>query len=408
MNLVIVEDRFSASNPTTASMVLALPHLREAGCGVEVWADRIDDDLREMCEFRQLRTFDLAFAPPILSWLLQHVNGGIRMLGRKMRGMDEDVCYVSSGGRFLFADVSVFHFYNKAWLRIQRAGIEWGPESPLKGMRSLWGWLEDSLALRSPWTKTYLPVSDAISDEMRRDFPRRSSMIRTLPNAVDAQRYSPELRRRDGAKLREEFGYTEHAKILLFVSQGHLARKGFWLALKSLAALRTGGEMRGRIVLLGGRAKKLARLERQLAALHPDWREWIDLVGWTDRVQDYMAAADALFFPSYFEAFSLVEIEAAAMGLPLILTRHHGSEMILEDGVNGVACGFEVGEIVATLRKFFDQPMEIAEPTIGRALQPQQWARQFLAEVKAAVATAIAPAKQGDDIFAIPERDAKS
>jgi glycosyltransferase involved in cell wall biosynthesis len=405
MKLVIVEDRFSASNPTTASMVLALPHLLEAGCEVEVWADSIDEGLRESCEFRRLRVWDVPFAPPVLSSLVRHVQGGLWMLRRKLRGQGESVCYVSSGGRFVFAGVSIFHFYNRAWLRIQRNGMEWGPEWSLKGWRSLWGWGEDSAALHSPWTKRFLPVSDAIGDEMRGDFPKRANVIRSLPNAVDAKRYSPLLRREKGAELRDEFGYEDEEKVLLFVSQGHLARKGFWLALKAVAALRADGDERARMVLLGGRPKKVEKLERQLGGLYPDWREWLELEGWTDRVQDYMAAADALFFPSYFEAFSLVEIEAAAMGLPLILTRHHGSEMILDEGENGLTCGFQVDEIVATLKAFFAEGLEVAEPNIGRALSPEQWARQFVSEVERAMASGAA--EVDGKIFAIPESDAK-
>ena len=410
MKLVVVEDRFSASNPTTVSLVLALPHLLAAGCEVEVWADSIDDELREVCEFRRLRVGDVPFAPPVLSSLMRHLQGGLRMWWRKLRGEDDsEVCYVSSGGRFVFADVSVFHFYNRAWLRIQRAGMEWGPEWSLKGWRSVWGWLEDSASLRSPWTKRFLPVSDAIGDEMRRDFPRRAEVIRSLPNAVDAGRYSARLRREKGAELRDEFGYEEDDRILLFVSQGHLARKGFWLALKAVAALRAEGDERSRVVLLGGRARKVEKLERQIGGLYPDWREWVELEGWTDRVPDYMAAADALFFPSYFEAFSLVEIEAAAMGLPLILTRHHGSEMILEEGENGLACGFEVEEIVATLKRFFASGLELSEPNIGRALPPELWAGQFLTEVKRAMADGLKREAESPDgeIFAVPERDAK-
>jgi len=44
-----------------------------------------------------------------------------------------------------------------------------------------------------------------------------------------------------------------------------------------------------------------------------------------------------------------VEIEAAAMGLPLLLTPHHGSEMILKDGVNGLVLPFDAAGIAEIL-----------------------------------------------------------
>ena len=65
----------------------------------------------------------------------------------------------------------------------------------------------------------------------------------------------------------------------------------------------------------------------------------------------YLAAADALLFPSYSEAFALVEIEAAAMGLRLYLTPHHGSEMILREGQNGREIPWNTHGIVRVLEE---------------------------------------------------------
>jgi UDP-glucose:(heptosyl)LPS alpha-1,3-glucosyltransferase len=47
------------------------------------------------------------------------------------------------------------------------------------------------------------------------------------------------------------------------------------------------------------------------------------------------AAADAFVFPTSYEAFPLVALEAAAAGLPLLITRVNGAEDLVEDGVNG-------------------------------------------------------------------------
>jgi UDP-glucose:(heptosyl)LPS alpha-1,3-glucosyltransferase len=47
------------------------------------------------------------------------------------------------------------------------------------------------------------------------------------------------------------------------------------------------------------------------------------------------ARADVFVLPSSYETFSLVTFEAAAAGLPLLVTRVSGVEEILEDDVTG-------------------------------------------------------------------------
>lgn len=376
--LVLVDDMLSARNPSTAPLVLALPELRKLGWELEFWGDRLDEDLRDSVTHRWVPALKKRWLPPVVSMTARNLAGGLRLLGSGARR--SDTVFLTTGGRFLFADILWFHFYNHGWFRRQSAGIEWGPESPLRRFTSLWGCGVDTLALNCPVPRRILPVSDAIADQIRDDFPGQD--VRTLPNCVDAGRFDSGLRRARGSELRGEFGFREDETILLFVSQGHFARKGFWLAIKAVreARRRTGDPYR--LVVLGGRGRTLDRIRKHLASLDPDWADWLTLVGWTDRVPEYMAAADALFFPSYFEAFSLVEIEAAAMGLPLVLTRHPGSEMILEEGVNGFLSGFELDELVAVLGKVRNSPPVITRPSIGRALTPARWALELQAHLE--------------------------
>jgi glycosyltransferase involved in cell wall biosynthesis len=108
------------------------------------------------------------------------------------------------------------------------------------------------------------------------------------------------------------------------------------LIVGALQILAEEGTQEVRLLVIGGTAKTLARLKTELATRFPEYTRWILFVGTTSEVEKSLAAADAFLFPSYFEAFSLAEIEAAAMGLPLFVTRHPGTEMIVREGKNGV------------------------------------------------------------------------
>lgn len=62
----------------------------------------------------------------------------------------------------------------------------------------------------------------------------------------------------------------------------------------------------------------------------------VSYVGYKKDVRPYLAAADALAFPSYREGFPRVVLEAGAMGLPSIVTDINGCNEIIVEGENGV------------------------------------------------------------------------
>lgn len=62
----------------------------------------------------------------------------------------------------------------------------------------------------------------------------------------------------------------------------------------------------------------------------------ISFMGWQQDVRPYLAASDALVFPSYREGFPNVVMQAGAMDLPSIVTDINGCNEIIVDRENGV------------------------------------------------------------------------
>ena len=58
--------------------------------------------------------------------------------------------------------------------------------------------------------------------------------------------------------------------------------------------------------------------------------------GWQDDIRQYLAASNALVFPSYREGFPNVPMQAGAMGLPCIVSNINGCNEIIENGKNGL------------------------------------------------------------------------
>ena len=90
--------------------------------------------------------------------------------------------------------------------------------------------------------------------------------------------------------------------------------------------------------------------------------EAIEAVGSQADVRPWLAASDALVFPSYREGFPNVVLEAGAMGLPSIVTDINGSREIVVEGKNGVIVPpRDADALYAAMLRFIEAPAEVAQ-----------------------------------------------
>lgn len=123
--------------------------------------------------------------------------------------------------------------------------------------------------------------------------------------------------------------------VFTFVFVGRIVRdKGINELVAAFKRLQT-RVPKTRLILVG-------EYEDALDPITPEARKEIEdnpcilAVGNQKDVRPWLAASDALVFPSYREGFPNVVIEAGAMGLPSIVTDINGSREIIQDGVNGL------------------------------------------------------------------------
>ena len=110
---------------------------------------------------------------------------------------------------------------------------------------------------------------------------------------------------------------------------------------------------------VGVRLILVGPFEKELDPVLPE-TEWqilnhtaISFVGFQQDIRPYLAASDALAFPSYREGFPNVVLQAGAMGLPSIVTDINGCNEIIEDGVNGVIVPPRDEEALYNAMKYF-------------------------------------------------------
>jgi len=381
--LCIVDPSFNLDSPTMKHVVHAVPALIEAGWRVTVIAENIESNLP--VEFQRLKPQTRI---PILGSI--GLAGRVQKSVRDFRVRYPEAIIFGTPAMPYNADVSAVHFLQHVWLREARkvSGMDWRERAWLMLARmSARRAGKDFSANRSA---IWLPVSESIANELREAVacPER---VYLLANSYDEARFNLDIadRLRDLKRAELNFGTKEFA--FAFLSQGHHRRKGFWVAIEALACLRKKKPPYDpHFLVIGGLPATLNRIKQSLSYQVPDWRDWIHFVGMVERPEEYLAAADAFLFPSYFEAFCLAEIESAAIGLPLLLTPHYGSEMILEHGRNGLAIGWHPQDLSNQLFEFITGASPLGpidpdrlrpqnfKPDVGRALNRSQYSSALL------------------------------
>jgi len=261
------------------------------------------------------RPFSLAYP---LFFLL-----GSLALRRRGRGI------VHTTGAIVFnhADVSTVHFCHAAFergsgglSRAARAGLLYRLNARVGSWMSV---AAERYCYRRSVTDRLVGVSVGVARELRQAFPPMAERVEVIPNGIDRDRFAPDRQAR--TTTRAELGISDRGLVALFVGS-EWERKGLALAVEAVVAAPE-----WELVVVGsGDRSRFETLAREHGVA-----ERVHLVGPHADPRRFFAAADAFVLPTAYETFSMVSFEAAAAGLPLLVTRVSGVEDLLVDGENG-------------------------------------------------------------------------
>jgi glycosyltransferase involved in cell wall biosynthesis len=187
-------------------------------------------------------------------------------------------------------------------------------------------------------------VSAGLARDTALSYPAVGGLVTTIPNGVDMRRFASSASARE--RLRDELGARNGDLMALFVG-GDWHRKGLRHAIEGAAAA-PGWTL---LVVGAGDRDRFGALARELGA-----GARVRFLGHVADPAPYYLAADALVAPSYFEAFSLVALEGAAAGLPLLVPAMNGTEELVSDGVDGWFTPRDGAAIAGRLRQLREDP----------------------------------------------------
>jgi glycosyltransferase involved in cell wall biosynthesis len=245
------------------------------------------------------------------------------------------------------ADVSTVHFCHRAFhARVGRVRAA-RPSLPYRLNARVGASLRElgeRYCYRPSRVGRLVAVSEGVASELRELFPAMAGAVAVIPNGVDGQAFRPDPAAR--ARLRSEWGIGEEELVALFVG-GEWERKGLRYAIEAVARVP-----QWRLVVVGaGDADRYRGLASEAGA-----GGRVRFAGAASDTSPYYPSADAFVFPTAYEAFPLVTLEAASSGLPLLATRVSGVEELLVDGRNGWFVERDSGMIADRLRKLLDDP----------------------------------------------------
>lgn len=375
LKLLIIDPNMRSSSPSMKGVIRSLPQLKAAGFQIEVWCWGCDeklpiDSICRLPRWGNVRFIGMFIFAALVSWRAWWLF--------RVRAEPRPEVIYSIAGYLADCDVAHVHFSPFDWDRRQQS-------LGLHGLRDIGERLFNTVSLihtrrylQQTSARTVICVSEAVAEDVRQE--NAALALQVLPNSYDPSRFNLAVRDSYRAATRSQLGFHETNCVFVFVSTGHYRRKGFFLAYEALCLLHQ-IHPHIRFLVVGGTENRLAALKAEL----PTVPEWMIFTGMVTEVERYFAAADAFLFPSYSEAFALVEVEAAACGLPLFLTPHHGAEMILEDGLNGRSLPFEACGISDVLASFVEGHWRPSpEPRLKKALDMQAYAEKLTEILKAA------------------------
>ena len=233
-------------------------------------------------------------------------------------------------------DVVTSHFCEKEGLRLENSNVIEMPRRTIgqqlkaldhRAYRRLAAFVE-GLMFGHNSHKARITVSQSMKRGFIRHYGDAAESIIVIPNGVDLKMFSPANRPIYRERLRLKYDISPSELVLMFAG-GDWERKGVLYLIGALALLP---RLDVRLLIIGSGDEEFYG---QLAELK-QVRERIIFVSHSSNPSEYYAASDVFVFPTIYEPFGLVILEAMASALPVITSRVAGAADVIVDGVNGL------------------------------------------------------------------------
>lgn len=187
---------------------------------------------------------------------------------------------------------------------------------------------QKSLAFAIGNSHRIVAVSGAVLNSLIQIEPLAGSVCDIIPHGVA---YQSPTKLEETVYSRESVGLPEGAFIITHIGR-FVPSKNHHAIIKIFDMIHD--SVPNAILLLVGDGSLRLQIERAVSKHH--WKDRVFFLGYRDDVQTLLRLSDVMVFPSFYEGFGLVCIEAASAGLPVVASRISPLDEIILDGVTGM------------------------------------------------------------------------
>ena len=173
-------------------------------------------------------------------------------------------------------------------------------------------------------------ISEMGRAELRHHYQVADERIEVIYPGVDTEKFHPRLALEHRGPVRDALRIPADALVLAYAGSG-FERKGVGPALRAVALSGIDCHF-----LLLGHDKHASRYHALARTLGLESRA--HFLGVKDDVRPWLAAADIFIMPSLYEPFGNANMEALALGLPVITSSKSGAAELVRDAAAGRVC----------------------------------------------------------------------
>jgi len=182
--------------------------------------------------------------------------------------------------------------------------------------------------------KRIIAMSELVKNEIIKWHGIGAEKIDVVYIGVDTNLFSPKNKRKYKKEIREQLGIEKDTIVLLFVGRAFY-RKGLHYLIHALKFLK---EKNYKLLILGksSQGDSIHKYLKQAHSFGVDKN--VIYAGFSKEVYKYFSAADIFVFPTLYEPFGLVILEAMSSGLAVITssTSYCGAAELIENNKSGL------------------------------------------------------------------------